>query len=47
MMNPKILLTISLDAIFTSLLERLFTKPFDGVAQTPVRACLYPPRITD
>jgi hypothetical protein len=47
MTKRKFLLTIFLDAIFTTLLERLFTKPFDRLAQTPAIACVYPARITD
>jgi hypothetical protein len=47
MTKPKILLTIFVDAIFTALLERLFTKPFDRLAQMPAIACVYLARITD
>jgi hypothetical protein len=45
--NPKILFIIFVDAMFTTLFECLFTKVFDGVGQTPARACVYPRRITD
>jgi hypothetical protein len=44
---PKILFTIFVDAMFTTLFECLFTKVFDGLAQIPTRACVYPARITD
>jgi hypothetical protein len=38
---------IFVDAIFTTLLERLFTNVFDVIAQTATISCLYLPRITD
>jgi hypothetical protein len=43
----KILFIIFVDAIFTTLLERLFTKVFDVIKQTPAMACVYPARTTD
>jgi hypothetical protein len=42
----KILFINFVDAIFTTLLERPFTKVFDRLAQTLAIACLYPGRIT-
>jgi hypothetical protein len=33
---------IFVDAIFTILFERLFTKVFDVIAQTTANPCLYP-----
>jgi len=38
---------IFVDAIFTTLLERLFTNVFDVIAQTATISCLYLPRTTD
>jgi hypothetical protein len=38
---------IFVDAIFTTLLERLFTNVFDVIAQTATISCLYLARITD
>jgi hypothetical protein len=37
---------IFVDAIFTTLFERLFTNVFDVMAQTRAPACVYPARTT-
>jgi len=38
---------IFVDAIFTTLLERLFTNVFDVIAQTAAISCVYLARTTD
>jgi ABC-type branched-subunit amino acid transport system substrate-binding protein len=38
---------ISVDAIFTTSFERLFTKNFDASRANTSNPCLYPGRITD
>ena len=38
---------ISVDAIFTTSFERLFTKSFDGASANAANPCLYPRCITD
>jgi hypothetical protein len=43
----KILFIIFVDAIFTTLFERLFTNSFDGGRKKPVNPCVYPLRTTD
>ena len=43
----KILFIIFVDAIFTTLFERLFTKLFDVISQTAAISCLYRARNAD
>jgi len=43
----KILFSIFVDAIFTTLFEGLFTKVFDVIEQAAATACVYPARTTD
>jgi hypothetical protein len=43
----RIRFIIFVDAIFTTLFERLFTKVFEVIAQTTAISCLYPARTTD
>jgi len=43
----KIFFIYFVDAIFTTLFERLFTKSFDRVPENTAGSCLYPPRISD
>jgi hypothetical protein len=45
--SAKILFTIFVDAIFTTLFERLFTNSFDAGCEPPANACVYPPRTSD
>jgi hypothetical protein len=45
--QPKNLFIIFVDAMFTTLFERLFTKVFDVIGQTAAPACVCPRRITD
>jgi len=45
--RSKILFSIFVDAIFTSLFERLFTKLFDVMGRTRAIACVYLARTTD
>jgi hypothetical protein len=45
--GAKILFITFVDAMFTTLFERLFTKVFDLIRQTSAIACVYLPRITD
>jgi hypothetical protein len=40
--GAKIFFIIFVDAIFTSLLERLFTNNFDAADADPAIACVYP-----
>jgi hypothetical protein len=44
---PKNLFIIFVDAIFTTLVERLFTNVFEVIAQTAAISCLYLARTTD
>jgi len=46
-MHPKILFIIFVDAIFTTLFERLFTNSFDDGRKKPANPCVYPLRTTD
>jgi hypothetical protein len=43
----KILFTYFVDVMFTTLLERLFTKRFDRGCKSTAESCVYPPRISD
>jgi hypothetical protein len=43
----KIPFIIFVDAIFTTLFERLFTNSFDGGCEPLGNACVYPPRSSD
>ncbi len=43
----KILFTYFVDVMFTTLLERLFTKRFDRGCKSAAESCVYPPRISD
>jgi hypothetical protein len=45
--NQKKFFIIFVDAIFTSLIERLFTNSFDGGCEAPANACVYPLRTSD
>jgi hypothetical protein len=45
--GSKIPFIIFVDAIFTTLFERLFTNSFDGGCEPPANACVYPPRTGD
>jgi hypothetical protein len=39
--TPQQFFIIFVDAIFTTLFERLFTKAFDVIGATPANCCLY------
>ena len=43
----KILFIIFVDAIFTTLFERLFTNSFDGRRKKAANSCVYPRRTAD
>jgi hypothetical protein len=45
--GPKIFFIIFVDAMFTTLFERLFTNSFDGGRKKAANPCLCPLRTTD